>query len=362
MGSFFSVNDLTSCVGGKENLENLTINAGVNFLKGKVTSTFSAINSDSQELTKVTIANKKTKKKIRSRSFQSIDKANEFIKKDKEKKQAKLDEEGDGKTVDELYEYIISNKTVGTISSLAEAPLNALGTIGMISNLANMDIPGFTTNICVNVANRVVEESMSLINDATSRYIKLTLEYPNLVKEHTLKSFNDNKMTLNDFLKELTADAEDEVEMTEEEQEKEDNEENSKSLLQTFNEIKGQVLSVVNDINETMEKITPYISEGPEIVTKMIDNEVSSKIDKVKGITNSKILGLEEETRKKAKEIGEILGQQLANKYNDALKRAAEKQMNSLKKAKTKAQLLAFKAKQAAALQIMKLTGVNVKI
>lgn len=369
MGKFFSVDNLTKCVGGQEKVEEMSINAAANFLSGKVTSSFNAIkNGKGSEFWRATMYDAKTGKLKKEKICDSEDDANKWIKKQKDRCQDEINEIDSNEEkpkVDDLIsfsvEHINTQSTFDATMGTAVAGFGAaMSGINMAKNTEMLEgIASALVAECVSIA---VSEVTKLVSNAAAEFATMTAETPLLIAKYTQEEFNKEKLSLTDVLKRLTNTDEELMNKQHEELEKERDKKKQNKIATALGNIKKQVDKVNLVVQEKVEKIAPYVTEGPEIVTRMLDDAISAEVQKVKDDIDTRMVKIKKDHHDWCKAQGKIAGQKLANTFNKAVEKQAAKIEAQTKEMTSKVKALAFKAKQIAVLKIMALTGIAVPI
>ena len=131
----FTTKSLIKAVGGEEKISQVVIDSGTNFLSGKITSAFNAIESDKTNLYKLKVINTEinSDKPILNKTFSDLEALNKYIDKDK----AKRKESYTGDNFDKVFKYSIENKSVGTAGTVTNAAAQLVGAYGTVDTLLN---------------------------------------------------------------------------------------------------------------------------------------------------------------------------------------------------------------------------------
>jgi F0F1-type ATP synthase membrane subunit b/b' len=108
--------------------------------------------------------------------------------------------------------------------------------------------------------------------------------------------------------------------------------------------------------------VTSYIENGPEWVTNQLDKQIKSLLEDVNSAIDKQWQKDKEVYDSKAQSLGEKLGQEMTEKYNDALQKAQKKGIEKINKTKTKASLKLCSSKAKAASLIASKTGIYIPI
>lgn len=300
-GTYFSSDMLAGCLGktGMEQLESMTINSGTAFLSGQITNA--------------------------------------------------------------TYKVTKSNP----VSALTKTTAAGLGTYAIGKELYE-NREEILSTLATTIISKSIEIISKEITKLSTQYLAYHMQYatgfPNKVTSYALDYFNENKMSVGDVLKALNETAESRAEKIK----NEDNKKNLSSFISNMNDKSSQFISKLNSWVDTgssyISMVTSYIENGPEWVTNQLDKQIKSLLEDVNSAIDKQWQKDKEAYDSKAQSLGEKLGQEMTEKYNDALQKAQKKGIEKINKTKTKASLKLCSSKAKAASLIASKTGIYIPI
>lgn len=359
----FTTESLIKAVGGEEKISQVVIDSGTNFLSGKITSAFNAIQSDKTNLYKLKVINTEinSDKPILNKTFSDLDALNKYIDKDK----AKRKESYTGDNFDQVFKYSIENQNVNTVNTVANTSSQLVGVYGTVDTLlknGDQIISDMVTNLVTEVTSMVVDEATKLVSNSVQKITSTALTIPTMTAQIAMKTFNEEKLSLSDVMEMIDTEAEKRFEKKKEEIEKSLEEIHSGKTLETINKIKGYTAKVSSEISEVINKVGPYLQEGPEIATDYINQAIDDKVTFVKEIVDKEVNKYTSYATKWCSDRGRDAGLALADEYNKIIRKRAKKIINQLAEQKANLKLKSFAATQKAQLKIMGMTGINIPI
>ena len=356
----FTTKSLIKAVGGEEKISQVVIDSGTNFLSGKITSAFNAIQSDKTNLYILKVINTEinSDKPILNKTFSDLDALQKYIDNDKAKRKGSYAKDD----FDKVFKYNVENKSVGTAGTITNAAAQLVGTYGTVDTLLNNEqiINDMVTDLVTEVTSTVVDEATKLILDGIQKIITATLTIPTMTAQIAMKTFNEEKLTMADIMERIDTEAEKRFEKKKEKMEESLEEGRSKKTSETINKIKGYITKVSFEIGEVVNKVGPYLQEGPEIAADYINQAIDDKVTFVKEIVDQEVDKHISYITQWCKDRGRDAGIALADKFNKIIEKKSKKIINQLAEQKAKLKLKAFMATQKAQLKIMSMTGVNI--
>ena len=356
----FTTKSLIKAVGGEEKISQVVIDSGTNFLSGKITSAFNAIQSDKTNLYILKVINTEinSDKPILNKTFSDLDALQKYIDNDKTKRK----ESYTGDNFDKVFKYNVENKSVGTASTITNATAQLVGAYGTVDTLLNNEqiINDMVTDLVTEVTSTVVDEATKLISDGIQKIITTTLTIPTMTAQIAMKTFNEEKLTMADIMEKIDTEAEKRFKKKKEEMEESLEEGRSRKTSETINKIKGYITKVSFEIGEVVNKVGPYLQEGPEIAADYINQAIDDKVTFVKEIVDQEVDKHISYITQWCKDRGRDAGIALADKFNKIIEKKSKKIINQLAEQKAKLKLKVFAATQKAQLKIMSMTGVNI--
>lgn len=235
-----------------------------------------------------------------------------------------------------------------------------------INNSLSKKISNSIQDIIIDLSSGIMKEVSAetgkMIGNLSTRSAQLAISIPIRIKENSIESFNENKKSfgeiLNEVMNEQGAQSEEIQEILEQQSQENIIDKCNKSISNAIFLVGSTVNELSNNINSCMR----YYDEGIDTLLYEINNCITNKIGSLHKQLNEQMNDIEKNVDLSCKEQGDRIGTKLAEQYNQELKKQAENQLAKIKKTKTKANMVAIKAKQSAALNVMSLTGVNIKI
>ena len=131
----FTTKSLIKAVGGEEKISQVVIDSGTNFLSGKITSAFNAIQSDKTNLYILKVINTEinSDKPILNKTFSDLDALQKYIDNDKAKRKGSYAKDD----FDKVFKYNVENKSVGTAGTVTNAAAQLVGAYGTVDTLLN---------------------------------------------------------------------------------------------------------------------------------------------------------------------------------------------------------------------------------
>ena len=356
----FTTKSLIKAVGGEEKISQVVIDSGTNFLSGKITSAFNAIQSDKTNLYILKVINTEinSDKPILNKTFSDLDALQKYIDNDKAKRKGSYAKDD----FDKVFKYNVENKSVGTAGTITNAAAQLVGVYGTVDTLLNNEqiINDMVTDLVTEVTSTVVDEATKLISDGIQKIITATLTIPTMTAQIAMKTFNEEKLTMADIMEMIDTEAEKRFEKKKEEMEESLEEGRSRKTSETINKIKGYITKVSFEIGEVVNKVGPYLQEGPEIAADYINQAIDDKVTFVKEIVDQEVDKHISYITQWCKDRGRDAGIALADKFNKIIEKKSKKIINQLAEQKAKLKLKVFAATQKAQLKIMSITGVNI--
>lgn len=356
----FTTKSLIKAVGGEEKISQVVIDSGTNFLSGKITSAFNAIQSDKTNLYILKVINTEinSDKPILNKTFSDLDALQKYIDNDKAKRKESYAKDD----FDKVFKYNVENKSVGTASTITNAAAQLVGVYGTVDTLLNNEqiINDMVTDLVTEVTSTVVDEATKLISDGIQKIITTTLTIPTMTAQIAMETFNKEKLSMADIMEKIDTEAEKRFEKKKEEMEESLEEGRSRKTSETINKIKGYITKVSFEIGEVVNKVGPYLQEGPEIAADYINQAIDDKVTFVKEIVDQEVDKHISYITQWCKDRGRDAGIALADKFNKIIEKKSKKIINQLAEQKAKLKLKVFAATQKAQLKIMSMTGVNI--
>ena len=356
----FTTKSLIKAVGGEEKISQVVIDSGTNFLSGKITSAFNAIQSDKTNLYILKVINTEinSDKPILNKTFSDLDALQKYIDNDKAKRKGSYAKDD----FDKVFKYNVENKSVGTAGTITNAAAQLVGAYSTVDTLLNNEqiINDMVTDLVTEVTSTVVDEATKLISDGIQKIITATLTIPTMTAQIAMKTFNEEKLSMADIMEMIDTEAEKRFKKKKEEMEESLEEGRSRKTSETINKIKGYITKVSFEIGEVVNKVGPYLQEGPEIATDYINQAIDDKVTSVKEIVDQEVDKHISYITQWCKDRGRDAGKALADEFNEIIKKKSKKIINQLAEQKAKLKLKAFKATHKAQLKIMSMTGVNI--
>lgn len=363
----FTKDNLIKAVGGEEKLKDICIDKGSNFLNGKITSAFTAVNANSvkyvvhkktSQSDEDTIEGKYLDKDEASAALlkiqQGVDLANIGIElTNQQRKERGQDPDDLIKNESYIKEESVGN-LMGNVGSIAGNVQGTISSIGMA--------PEIIQGIVLECTQLIFDEVQKKITEVVQLPTRLAMETPKLIKEYTQKTFDKNKKSLADALKELSLSSEEITALQEKLEESNDLKNKTNKVMKVVSSIKSNVDNISNEISSKINMIAKYASEGPDWLSTQINNTLEENMEKINGYVDTQKKAIESEHKKFCEGVGQKIGMDLAKQYNLVIDAAAKKQFDTIQKIKTKAKTKAFSALQKAKLKIMSLTGINIPV
>lgn len=385
-------NTLIQLLGGEEKAKSIFINPAVNFMSGKVTTTFKSIENSKSTIYVVKLYQVESGESIllKTKKFTQLEKANykvagvqvksakEWIEKDKNERFEKFKESyaealaNNTTTEDELkalfdkqYVYKINNNDASTFQSIGAAATTAVGAYAMGKSLVEDSTPLLeeSTRLMTKLSEMVVSKSMEIVTTNVDKITTHALLAPQLIKKYSDQEFKKNKKTIAEVIKEkFDEDQEDQLEKKRKEYEEKSDQDKQSKFMNALKHVQAYASKFSEDTMEVLSKVTPYIEEGPTTLLNFINNAITEQVSKYTAASNKEVDKWMTSFDDWCKKRGEIVGQQLASAYNEALEDAAENMKHKLNTEETYVKIMAFSIKQKAALKIAALTGINIKV
>ena len=356
----FTTKSLIKAVGGEEKISQVVIDSGTNFLSGKITSAFNAIQSDKTNLYILKVINTEinSDKPILNKTFSDLDALQKYIDNDKAKRKGSYAKDD----FDKVFKYNVENKSVGTAGTVTNAAAQLVGAYGTVDTLLNNEqiINDMVTDLVTEVTSTVVDEATKLISDGIQKIITATLTIPTMTAQIAMKTFNEEKLSMADIMEMIDTEAEKRFKKKKEEMEESLEEGRSKKTSETINKIKGYITKVSFEIGEVVNKVGPYLQEGPEIAADYINQAIDDKVTSVKEIVDKEVDKHISYITQWCKDRGRDAGIALADEFNKIIEKKSKKIINQLAEQKAKLKLKVFATTQKAQLKIMSMTGVNI--
>ena len=237
-------------------------------------------------------------------------------------------------------------------------------TRGIIDNTANL--PQIITTLSMSLVSKATEvitnEVAKLTTDYLQKHAQAIMLFPTQISSYSMAYFNANKMSVADALKAMTQSNEDR-------QEKSNEENNKKSKTEFINNIQEksqEFIGTVNDYVKTgtsyISMVTAYIQNGPEWVSNQLDKQIGKLVEGAKEQIDKRWEKDKEQYDIKAKAIGDKIGEEMAAKYNNAIKETQKASQEKIKKAKAKVTIQLFTVKAKAASQLGSLLGMYIPV
>lgn len=237
-------------------------------------------------------------------------------------------------------------------------------TRGIIDNAANL--PQIITTLSMSLVSKATEvitnEVAKLTTDYLQKHAQAIMLFPTQISSYSMAYFNANKMSIADALKAMTQSNEDR-------QEKSNEENNKKSKTEFINNIQEksqEFIGTVNDYVKTgtsyISMVTAYIQNGPEWVSNQLDKQIGKLVEGAKEQIDKRWEKDKEQYDIKAKAIGDKIGEEMAAKYNNAIKETQKASQEKIKKAKAKVTIQLFTVKAKAASQLGSLLGIYIPV
>ena len=385
-------NTLINLLGGEKKAKDIFINPAVNFMSGKVSTTFKSIQNSESTIYVVKLYKVESGEStlLKTKKFTQLDKADykvagvqvtsakEWIEKDKNERFEKFKESYAealaNKTTDETalkelfdkqYVYKINNDDVNTFQTVGATAATAVGAYAMGKSLVEDSTPLLeeSTRLMTKLSEMVVSKSMEIVTTNLDKITTHALLAPQLIKKYSDEEFRKHKKTITEVIKEkFDDDQESQLEKKRKEWEEKSDQDKQLKFMNALNHVKSYATKFSEDTMEVLSKVTPYIEEGPTTLLNFINNTITEQVSKYTAASNKEVDKWMESFDKWCKKRGEVAGQQLASAYNEALEDAAENMKHKLNTEETYTKIMAFSVKQKAALKIAALTGVNIKV
>lgn len=357
----FTTKSLIKAVGGEEKISQVVIDSGTNFLSGKITSAFNAIQSDKTNLYILKVINTEinSDKPILNKTFSDLDALQKYIDNDK----AKRKESYTGDNFDKVFKYSVENKSVGTAGMVTNAAAQLVGAYGTVDTLlknGDQIISDMVTDLVTEVTSTVVDEATKLISDGIQKIITTTLTIPTMTAQIAMETFNERKLSMADIMEMIDTEAEKRFKKKKDEMGENLEKGRSRKTSETINKIKGYITKVSFEIGEVVNKVGPYLQEGPEIAADYINQAIDDKVTFVKEIVDKEVDKHISYITQWCKDRGRDAGIALADEFNKIIIKKTKKIINQLAEQKAKLKLKVFAATQKAQLKIMSMTGVNI--
>ena len=362
--------------GGQEN-NSYGINHGVNFLEGKPCSTLSGNIQDKTTYEANIICKKDGITWLQQNGFESREAAQEWVNKEKNKVNESIADMkvwkpgSDGELKEELLGITFDDEYTVEIKEVL--PSNSLSKSFSLSDIKNTE-----NNVVEKKLDYKIELPKELSQKSISKKIRDDLNYlinkdaltdlitytaslpgtiPSRIQKQSIETFNELKTTLSKEFAKLGTNVEDEINKLNEKR-------NAKSKTSIFDnaqqllaDAQKTIEKILDDIDKGAQDIAKHAEEGTSYINKQIQNFIQAKQKQI----NSQCLiaknTIETETDKMCKNVGESIGQTMAEKYNKAIEIAAKEQYQKIETNKQKAITKAYAAKQKAILKVMGMLG-----
>ena len=237
---------------------------------------------------------------------------------------------------------VAQNDTVSTLTNVAATGLGTVATIKSITNKeALKEVTVLMTQLIQAAISEITQETAKMVGEYTSKHLTAIAQLPTTTAKYTMSTFNANKMSVGDIIKQIKEKADE----LSEKQNKENTEQQTKNAI--VNQ-KKKMNKIIKDVNAYIkigmghiESINSYISEGPQWVEDQLNKQINSVISHTKNILDKQ---WNEHDAKMyddlAHNIGDPAGEAMAEKYNSTLRKAQNKIIakmeTQMKKGKTK--------------------------
>lgn len=229
----------------------------------------------------------------------------------------------------------------------------AVGT-GIYESITPELLQSLTIELTSVATQKITENATKLLADYTKAHLELIETMPSRLYQKTQDVFNDNKITLQEALSELTGiPIEDQIEEAKDKSNEKSKNNFVKNFQKTLTNINGFIDKYSSEASDKLEQLCQYIEAGPDFLEGQIDKQVKSMTKDIKR-------KLDDQTKKDQKAMDEFLdqqaenaGQALAEKFNKKIRDKAKDQRYKLDKAKTKTNQMVKVNKQKGILQMM---------
>lgn len=349
----FSPSNLANAMGGEDKMKEMCIDPGSNFLSGKITTTFQRYVSSDTPIWifhKFSVDGKETTKKYyeKDEAERALATANEEVKKAIE---------GVKGEKPESKNYIEEVKAGNIIKNLGQLDSN----IAALMSLKNAD-PGIIAGIVTESMSIVMNNVKVKISDLSSFVVNLTLSVPGKVAKFTQEQFSKKIISFTDALKEEGLSLEFRAKEQTDAEPEEDNNDHLKKVKKIIGIVNGSVSLVTSELNDKLGMVAKYANEGPSWVCDQVNNLIADKMEAIDGEIRKGKNQLNKQFDDFCEGTGKKIGDQLAEEYNEIMRKAAKKVKDEINNGVEIAKIKAFSALQSAKLQIMAMTGLNIPL
>lgn len=252
----------------------------------------------------------------------------------------------------------MNGQTTNVFQDTLKSAGSIVGTYGAGTGIYKSITPELLQSLTIELTSvatqKITENATKLLADYTKAHLEMVESMHSRLHQKTQDVFNDNKITLQEALSELTGiPIEDQIE----EAKDKSNEKSKNNFVQNFQKTLTNINSFIDkyssEASDKLEQLCQYIEAGPDFLENQIDKQVKSMTKDIKR-------KLDDQTKKDQKAMDEFLdqqaenaGQALAEKFNKKIRDKAKDQRYKLDKAKTKSNQMIKVNKQKGILKIM---------
>lgn len=261
------------------------------------------------------------------------------------------------------------NKTTKRISSTVNT-LTDLGATGLgayeMGKAIGDNYEEILTTLSMAIINKVTVSLTAAVTEiATGYLLKHTTaitSFPTNVASYTMSYFNSHKKSAAEVLQSLKESAEQKLE-------KEKDELNKRNKSEFISNTQKESKNFIDKINQYTEigisyigMITSYIQNGPNWVIDQTDKQIGKLLNTVNTEIDKQWAKDEKKYNTKAKQLGDKIGADMADKYNTALEKTQKKALEKIENTKTKGLVKVVSAKAKVASAVASLTGIYIPI
>lgn len=253
------------------------------------------------------------------------------------------------------------------IDSMSDVALNALNHAGLYitEDGIQVDLEKYKSMglILVNSSIDAVKNEIENLSDRAIHEITKAPD-PNIIMSYVSYWFGKyvREHSLEDLLKDLGKNEEDEVEKQQEAVIQKSQNGISKFMTYTLPKITNKISDTSDKILQAVNTVSSYMAWGPQWVMNQVNKYLDESFVFIENNVDIVLDTVNEFKVKAMEEIGEFITKQMIEKYDKLLQEAAKDIIDKAKENETKVKMKANTALQKANLEIMKVTGIKIPL
>lgn len=257
---------------------------------------------------------------------------------------------------------VMSNSSVQNAEAMISGGLGAtVSALEMYDNI-DIIIGNLTKQIVDKAINIITKQVTSIASDFIAKNALAISNWPKNVSQKSLNVFNQNKKDIGEIIAALTQTSESQLEEQENQSNANDTAEVTKKSKKNIEDINKTITETVSNATREINKVSDYIENGPDMLADFIDKLINEQIQKGTKELNNVWIKAKKFYSDSEDECAEKTGLMMARKYNKALENAQKKLLEKTEKQKSKLSIKLSTVKVKAIQAIAAKTGFTAPI